>query len=92
MISVDLWKVSEELNKLEVHVIGGIAYVAVDDVMEILKRNTGECNKVKEKRESTIYADYIPLEVYVGNHCEFLAKEGQKILERNRNTFKGGQG
>ena len=33
MISVDLWKVSEELNKLEVHVIGGIAYVAVDDEM-----------------------------------------------------------
>lgn len=47
MISVDLWKVSEELNKLEVHVIGGIAYVAVDDVMEILKRNT----EVKDDNE-----------------------------------------
>ena len=47
MIGVDLWKVSEELNKLEVHVIGGIAYVAVDDVMEILKRNT----EVKDDNE-----------------------------------------
>jgi len=40
MIIIDIWRVSEELNKLEVHVIGGIAYVAVDDVMEILRRNT----------------------------------------------------
>lgn len=49
MISVDLWKVSEELNKLEVHVIGGIAYVAVDDVMEILKRNTEGKDERKHK-------------------------------------------
>ena len=45
MITIDLWKVSGELSKLEKLALGGKEWVRLDDVIEILGRNMEERNE-----------------------------------------------
>lgn len=45
MITIDLWKVSGELSKLEKLALGGKEWVRLDDVIDILGRNMEEINE-----------------------------------------------